>query len=644
MKKGFIFVETMVVIAFLGTVLLTVYSSFITVIDNAKTRLYYDDPVYVYRTYYLLSFLEENGLTDYIKAKFSTGTTGGSGTTYIAEFGCDGSQSVLVGENEATSEANFCAKVLDKWDINHIFIMPYKIDNLINCINNENLDYYCTKNRALQNLSVSAVNYLYTLDGYTGTDNETNLTTHFRIVVEFQKKENEIEYEWYEYNDINNIDVCKSGPKHDTNKCNSCRADPSLDFCKNTTSIATYRNYYTTLEIPFGLNDEREVAADMNKPIIGTYDAVLKDTYLSDTYRDKIKTITLSNTINVPNNAVVRWDLSTYQNNKVMGYLMINASDSTKYDLYIQGDGGLMANRDSSKLFYNMPNLTNINNLTLLDTKETIDMTRMFAASSKLTTIDLTRFNTDKLTNMRAMFGGFDADGNQVNMSLTNIIGLNNLNTSNVESMNGLFSNNHAMTTINISNWNTSNVKDMAGMFNNSNDLSGALTTITFGTNFKTNQVVDMSYMFADNPNLTNVDLSRFDTSNVTNMSYMFCNAKAITSLNFNNFNTKKVITMERMFYHNDNLNTLNLNSFETDALTNVKELFAYSASLKDLHINKMTFNGITADSSNTFKDMKNDICIRVKSPTERSWVLSTTNRPSSWGEQTHVTINSVCG
>ena len=75
MKKGFIFVETMVVIAFLGTVLLTVYSSFTTVLDTAKTRLYYDDSVYLYRTYYILSFLEENNLTDYIKDKFGAGST-----------------------------------------------------------------------------------------------------------------------------------------------------------------------------------------------------------------------------------------------------------------------------------------------------------------------------------------------------------------------------------------------------------------------------------------------------------------------------------------------------------------------------------------------------------------------------------------
>lgn len=46
--KGVILVETMVVIAFLATTLLTVYSAFTTVLDNAKMRIFYDDPIYLY--------------------------------------------------------------------------------------------------------------------------------------------------------------------------------------------------------------------------------------------------------------------------------------------------------------------------------------------------------------------------------------------------------------------------------------------------------------------------------------------------------------------------------------------------------------------------------------------------------------------
>ena len=45
--KGFILIETVVVIAFLATTLLTVYSAFTTALDNAKTRIFYDDPIYI---------------------------------------------------------------------------------------------------------------------------------------------------------------------------------------------------------------------------------------------------------------------------------------------------------------------------------------------------------------------------------------------------------------------------------------------------------------------------------------------------------------------------------------------------------------------------------------------------------------------
>ena len=136
MKKGFIFVETMVVIAFLGTVLLTVYSSFTTVLDNAKTRLAYDDTVYLYRTYYILSFLEENNLTDYIKDKFGAGR--GATDTIISEFGCSGSKQILQSGNYH-SEQEFCTSMVNTWNVNHIFIMPYNVNKVVSCTNDEEM-------------------------------------------------------------------------------------------------------------------------------------------------------------------------------------------------------------------------------------------------------------------------------------------------------------------------------------------------------------------------------------------------------------------------------------------------------------------------------------------------------------------------
>ena len=318
---------------------------------------------------------------------------------------------------------------------------------------------------------------------------------------------------------------------------------------------------------------------------IDTYNNRLKNTYLSDTYRNKIKTITLSDSINIPANAVVSWDIGVNQNNKVMAYLITNSTDNTMYDLYIQGDGELKANYDSSKLFYNMPNLTTINNLTILDTSETRDMTRMFAASKSLTTIDVSNFNTDKLTNMKAMFGGFDGNGNQVDMALTNIIGLNDLNTSNVENMDGLFSNNNAVTTIDISNWNTHNVRIMSGMFNNSNNLNSQLTTIIFGANFNTSKVVDMNYMFADNPNLVNLDVSGFNTPEVTSFRGMFTNCKKLTSINVTNWDTSKVTDMSHMFSYDTSLQNLDVSGFNTPNVTTIAQMFRNCTSLTTLNL-----------------------------------------------------------
>ena len=251
MKKGFIFVETMVVIAFLGTVLLNVYSSFTTVLDNAKTRLYYDDPVYLYRSYYLLAFLEENNLTEYIKAKF--GSVGTSSSKYIAEFGCTGSLSVVQGETEVNkSEIAFCTKLKEDWEIAHIFIMPYIVDDVVNCATNTNPsdtnDVYCQRNVALQNLSVQAVNFLYSLDGFVNADNKMDdLEKNYRLVVEFKKKDKESSYVWYDY---------------------------ERNSTKNTTNIITYKYYYTSLEIPFGNGRDNlgpiEVAESVANYKVGT--------------------------------------------------------------------------------------------------------------------------------------------------------------------------------------------------------------------------------------------------------------------------------------------------------------------------------------------------------------------------------------
>ena len=144
--------------------------------------------------------------------------------------------------------------------------------------------------------------------------------------------------------------------------------------------------------------------------------------------------------------------------------------------------------------------------------KPIVSMEVMFQ-DSKATSIDLSSFDTSKVTTMRSMFDSSAA---------TEIKGLENFNTSNVTGMDQMFSGSK-VTTLNLSSFDTSKVTDMRSMFEDS-----AAIEIKGLENFDTSKVTNMSYMFSRSK-ATSLDLSSFDTTNVTDMSKMFYNSKATT-------------------------------------------------------------------------------------------------------------------
>ena len=55
-NKGFVFIETLIVVSVLTVSLLILYSSYSSLIRNEKNRLKFDDTSYLYRTYYIEKF------------------------------------------------------------------------------------------------------------------------------------------------------------------------------------------------------------------------------------------------------------------------------------------------------------------------------------------------------------------------------------------------------------------------------------------------------------------------------------------------------------------------------------------------------------------------------------------------------------
>lgn len=95
-------------------------------------------------------------------------------------------------------------------------------------------------------------------------------------------------------------------------------------------------------------------------------------------------------------------------------------------------------------------------------------------------------------------------------------------------------------------NFDTSNVVNMSGIFANDRELS----ELSDLSSWDTSNVVDMSAMFKMNNNLTKLEgLSSWDVANVTDMSEMFSGMEKITSFDdIANWNIDKVENMSNLF------------------------------------------------------------------------------------------------
>ena len=210
-------------------------------------------------------------------------------------------------------------------------------------------------------------------------------------------------------------------------------------------------------------------------------------------------------------------------------------------------------------------NLTQITGIQKLNTKNVKDMRAMFQGS-KFTTLDLSNFDTKNVKDMCAMF--------QQCKNLTSL-NVSNFDTSNVTNMGNMFYYCNNLTSLNVINFDTSNVTDMSAMFNMCLNLQSVNVSY-----FDTKNVTNMSAMFQHCYELTILDVSNFDTSNVTDMSTMFgCGYNAYRSKlqeikGLENFDTSKVTTMWAMFVHQISLKELNLSSFDTRNVTNMDSMF----------------------------------------------------------------------
>lgn len=215
--------------------------------------------------------------------------------------------------------------------------------------------------------------------------------------------------------------------------------------------------------------------------------------------------------------------------------------------------------------------LTEIKGIEKLNTENVTNMGWMFEDCSSLTTLDVSNFNTANVTDMRDMFNGCS--------SLTTL-DVSKFNTENVTDMVSMFEGCSSLTTLDVSNFNTGNVTSMFNMFRDCYNLISIDVS-----RFNTENVIDMLGMFCGCRSLTNIDVRGFVTNKATSIAVMFCDCRNLSSIDVSGFVTDNVKDMQAMFQSCHNLESINVSNFNTVKVTNMMNMFMDCSKLTVLDI-----------------------------------------------------------
>ena len=272
-----------------------------------------------------------------------------------------------------------------------------------------------------------------------------------------------------------------------------------------------------------------------------------------------VETVVFQNTLDgVPSDAE---DLSEKGDRSVLGW-----KDGEK--LCIAGEGGVRAPEDCSYLFSDdsddlekcWSKLASVKNAEFFDVSNVIVTDYMFNNCKNLNELNVSNWNTSKVTKMIGMFYGCS--------SLASL-DVSKWDTSNVEYLPVMFYECMSLSSLDLHGWNTSKVKDVEGMFIACSglkelDISG----------WKTSNVNSMRGIFQGCSSLTTLEVGNWDTSNVGDMSNMFHGCSSLASLDVSKWNTSRVTEMRCMFSGCSNLTDLDVSGWDTSNLVDKESMF----------------------------------------------------------------------
>lgn len=135
--------------------------------------MFYDDPVYLYRTYYILDLFQSNQIVNYLNKTLAANDS--RNYPLLVEVSCNNTNIFPVGSDAKA----ICERLMgtDYMDIEHIYFTYQDVSKLTACIGGSGDN--CERNASLRGVSANAVGYLRALDGEGKSG--------YRIVIEYSR-------------------------------------------------------------------------------------------------------------------------------------------------------------------------------------------------------------------------------------------------------------------------------------------------------------------------------------------------------------------------------------------------------------------------------------------------------------------------
>ena len=199
-------------------------------------------------------------------------------------------------------------------------------------------------------------------------------------------------------------------------------------------------------------------------------------------------------------------------------------------------------------MFYHCHRLTGLNGLAEWDTGNATTLAHMFTECGRLSAVGITSWNVRKVTTTEGMLQGTPITS----------LDLSAWNTDSLTNMQYMFENCTKLTSLDLSGWNTSNVTDMYALFDNCTSLAG----LKLGDRWNMGNVTDTTWMFSGDRKLAST-IARivpdWNMGSVRKTAGMFSDC-VDGVLDLSKWNTPLLTDTRNMFRYNPNLTRILVN------------------------------------------------------------------------------------